>query len=1378
MIWVCRVPRLSNSTLGCRPLGIRHSLYESARHTSIMCSTNNWPLLLDLTKEESKRVLRNLELEAYASIVSAFRAQGDLNKQKKKLLQEIQHVLSISTERHRAEIRRAVNDEKLATVADCIAGPDISSEWHIEGRRLVPIMPRLVPQTAFTMTADNIANQQAVKNLSMPAPAATGNKDRSLTPKASINMTTPPSGRTIRAASPAASGSNVLVLPSGMSIHIKEDGLVSSEKEASMKQVQYVTSADNQTGTRPAASSISTMARVPVPTVSRVPVPVASRVPIPAVVPQTASPQTASAVKISVAKSPIRHHSVTTTASGQKVIIVSSTMSGSTTGTISSVTQAGSSYIQRAVSAIPVVKSSMSTPVTTTVNTVMYSKSSVMPATASVSTVELPVGRTNVITVSSTPSVSGGSAISLTPVYQQSLSTVGGVTPRPRVRTITARPRAPYHSGRATAHTINVPQAMTPSSQSVHIRPSSTISTKPTIHIKQEGSMKIITQGSPSTAGRILPKPTGSQLLVVTTSASSITMVAKTATAGSGTATATHIQGGKVLNISASGSRILATSSPRTSGAGVVTVNPKTLQLTTVKGPNTASRLTNPVTGTKPNVIVVQKAQPKKSIGTPTTPTVQVARTVSSLGSPFEKELVSFLQRQGPVSKDSLQQRSILDRRTGRTTIGDGQPRRHVVVRQKSLDGSQVRRVTLPSGSKSSILAGLMQAVGLSAENLTTIENNAVSLEDSRAVASITPNEENKDSTTSGQSNRWLEHGVQGSQDSTIKVITSGSVDSSAIKALLDLQAGSSHGIKVQGPRGLSTLQLSSLQGEEIMLEPMPSEDRPQSPDLQIVDTSGLDDTPTTHARVVQHRTTVKQIQKVHVLDEAGNSVQVQIANPEELNQLTNVPGSSSPQQIVGEIDPRTGFLHTSTGAEPPPSSMQMGEEVTIQVISSEDHEAEKAAMLNKTGVTKTIILSTSGEKPVTTVPLQTTSSISDPDGVAMNNCTPATSAEKLDFLSSALNQAQIDLDSYHYVDEDSEKSQQVVTSGDGVEQQPVTLVSILNRPSGASMSESNVMLESPVEQSEQATQIQLLSHQDNVQDLQGNLPASTPVAIGNRLVAKLTTNHSRPALVSRPRTHLIPIKDVDKRTTSTIHIIKSGSYSSGSVDQLATVPVSANVSITAEKSQFDASNMNIDELSSQQNMDSDLSSEDILVTSNCSDNQLDPGASVRLSKRKRKPPPAADEIHSPTQANWTKTAASVLQKVMRVRGAYKEKGEMNAASWFTQPVDAREVPDYYEIIENPMDFATIKRKLEASQYSDLEEFHADMLLVRDNCHRYNPPGTDVRRDCDEVFSFYVQEYERNLQNCHHVSITNSCASSVSSPTGKRLRLEPGTVCP
>lgn len=52
-----------------------------------------WPLLLDMTREESKRVLRRLELEAYSSVISVFRAQGDLTKEKKKQLQELQNTL-------------------------------------------------------------------------------------------------------------------------------------------------------------------------------------------------------------------------------------------------------------------------------------------------------------------------------------------------------------------------------------------------------------------------------------------------------------------------------------------------------------------------------------------------------------------------------------------------------------------------------------------------------------------------------------------------------------------------------------------------------------------------------------------------------------------------------------------------------------------------------------------------------------------------------------------------------------------------------------------------------------------------------------------------------------------------------------------------------------------------------------------------------------------------------------------------------------------------------------------------------------------------------------------------------------------------------------
>ncbi len=69
-----------------------------------------------------------------------------------------------------------MNDERLNTIAYYISGPNTSTEWSIEGRRLIPLLPRLVPQTAFTGLANTAANIQMAKNQSMVSPANTGNK--------------------------------------------------------------------------------------------------------------------------------------------------------------------------------------------------------------------------------------------------------------------------------------------------------------------------------------------------------------------------------------------------------------------------------------------------------------------------------------------------------------------------------------------------------------------------------------------------------------------------------------------------------------------------------------------------------------------------------------------------------------------------------------------------------------------------------------------------------------------------------------------------------------------------------------------------------------------------------------------------------------------------------------------------------------------------------------------------------------------------------------------------------------------------------------------------------------------------------------------------
>ncbi|XP_053678575.1 bromodomain adjacent to zinc finger domain protein 1A [Anopheles nili] len=67
--------------------------------------------------------------------------------------------------------------------------------------------------------------------------------------------------------------------------------------------------------------------------------------------------------------------------------------------------------------------------------------------------------------------------------------------------------------------------------------------------------------------------------------------------------------------------------------------------------------------------------------------------------------------------------------------------------------------------------------------------------------------------------------------------------------------------------------------------------------------------------------------------------------------------------------------------------------------------------------------------------------------------------------------------------------------------------------------------------------------------------------------------------------------------------------------------------------------------------------------------------------------------------------------------------------SWpFNRPVSAKEVPDYYAVIKQPMDFARIKSKLNMGDYKINEQMLNDVQLVFRNCDLYNTDETDVYR--------------------------------------------------
>nr|XP_020650911.1 bromodomain and PHD finger-containing protein 3 isoform X6 [Pogona vitticeps] len=71
---------------------------------------------------------------------------------------------------------------------------------------------------------------------------------------------------------------------------------------------------------------------------------------------------------------------------------------------------------------------------------------------------------------------------------------------------------------------------------------------------------------------------------------------------------------------------------------------------------------------------------------------------------------------------------------------------------------------------------------------------------------------------------------------------------------------------------------------------------------------------------------------------------------------------------------------------------------------------------------------------------------------------------------------------------------------------------------------------------------------------------------------------------------------------------------------------------------------------------------------------------------------------------------------------------EKDPAQIFADPVNLNEVPDYLEFISKPMDFSTMRQKLESHQYQTLDEFEEDFNLILTNCMRYNSKDTVFHR--------------------------------------------------
>ncbi|KAJ8246212.1 hypothetical protein GJAV_G00265080 [Gymnothorax javanicus] len=102
----------------------------------------------------------------------------------------------------------------------------------------------------------------------------------------------------------------------------------------------------------------------------------------------------------------------------------------------------------------------------------------------------------------------------------------------------------------------------------------------------------------------------------------------------------------------------------------------------------------------------------------------------------------------------------------------------------------------------------------------------------------------------------------------------------------------------------------------------------------------------------------------------------------------------------------------------------------------------------------------------------------------------------------------------------------------------------------------------------------------------------------------------------------------------------------------------------------------------------------------------------------------------------------------------------------FRQPVDPTllGIPDYFDIVKNPMDLSTIKRKLDTGQYQEPWQYVDDVWLMFNNAWLYNRKTSRVYKYCSKLAEVFEQEIDPVMQGLGY------CC-------GRKYEFSPQTLC-
>ena len=81
----------------------------------------------------------------------------------------------------------------------------------------------------------------------------------------------------------------------------------------------------------------------------------------------------------------------------------------------------------------------------------------------------------------------------------------------------------------------------------------------------------------------------------------------------------------------------------------------------------------------------------------------------------------------------------------------------------------------------------------------------------------------------------------------------------------------------------------------------------------------------------------------------------------------------------------------------------------------------------------------------------------------------------------------------------------------------------------------------------------------------------------------------------------------------------------------------------------------------------------------------------------------------------------------------YENSAGVQIIGMFMEKPSRKDYPDYYEVIQSPIDMNMINDKIKKSMYKSTEEFIQDCRLMFNNCRQYNEEGSDIVKDANTL---------------------------------------------